>query len=663
MSFHQFSESAVKSKLESLIPPYVFLETSSFDRENNCSFLFNDFKDILVFNSQDNTEVFFQRVENYINKGYWICGYFSYEFGYYLDPALYHLKRESNSPLVWLGVCRKPLKIRHSKKNNYPRKINREFRKYYKIDKMKADTSFKEYSQKIREIKRYLRAGYTYQVNYTFKIKFNFSGNVVDFYLDLRQQQPTSYTAVINTGNNCVLSFSPELFFKSNAKKIISRPMKGTIQKSLFPEFDKLLCQKMKTSLKIKAENLMIVDLLRNDLGRIADKVKVSKLFNIESHKTLHQMTSTIKADIKQKLQVKNIFSALFPCGSVTGAPKIKTMEIIRNLEKEPREVYTGAIGYISPSRKMCFSVAIRTIDICGKRGQLGIGGGIVYDSSSRQEYQEAFLKSRFFTKKIRKVSLIETILLGNSKRYFFLDLHLKRLKESAKYFSIPLDIQIIKEQLKFPDLIPVGSYSLLQQSRSHFSCVPKTHHSKILAKNLIEYQMNNLRWKTDGRFKVRIIINSAGRVKISKVPLEKTIVSARIRLSTKRVNPENCFLYHKTDHRGIYEREREKANHQGCFDVLFMNIHNELTEGAVSNLFILKGKQLWTPDVKCGLLPGVFRTHLINQGRAREKVLKLIDLVSADEVYIGNSVRGLIKVRIDNFCQLKKNINQRINN
>ncbi len=607
MSFYQFSENDLKNRLESLTPPYVFLETSSFNKENNSSFLFNNFKDVIVFNPQDNVNLFFNKIEKYLDKGYWLCGYFTYEFGYCLDPALYHLRKKGDGPLAWLGVCSKPIKIAHDNNSNYSKKTNKRFREDYKVNKIKAGLNFKEYSKSLRVIKDYLQEGFTYQVNFTFKIKFNFSGSVIDFYLDLRRQQPTFYTALISTGADCMLSFSPELFFRSKSRKITAQPMKGTTRKGFYPEYDKLLCQEMRDSLKIKAENLMIVDLLRNDLGRIANKIKVPKLFHIERYKTLHQMTSTIEANINRKLQIRNIFSALFPCGSVTGAPKIKTMEIIHSLEKEARGVYTGSIGYISPSRKMCFNVAIRTINIHKRQGQLGVGGGIVYDSSSKEEYKEALLKAKFFTSNNRRIQLIETILLEEPAGYFLLDFHLNRLMKSANYFSIPLHIRALKEKL---------------------DC---------------------LLCKMEGKFKIRVIVNFDGNVKITRIPLGKVITLAKVKLSSRRVNPENCFLYHKTNRRTLYDQERKKAKQQGYFDVIFMNIHKELTEGAISNLFISKKKCLWTPHVKSGLLPGVLRKHLIKEGKAKEKLIKMEDLLAADEVYVGNSVRGLIKAKVAN--------------
>lgn len=376
-------------------PPRVFLETALTDKDNRKSFLFTEFKDVITFYHKDNTDKFFKKVEDYLQKGFWVCGYFEYEFGYYLEPALYELRQKSNKPLVWLGVCKRPFIVAAKSSNS-----GFAVKDSYEVKNIRPDITLKEYSFKIQEIKKYLEEGLTYQVNFTFKMNFDFKGSPADFYLGLRQNQPTPYLSFTQTEDKSMLSFSPELFFRIKGNRIISRPMKGTVERGLTYQRDKYNRELLNKSSKIKAENLMIVDLLRNDLGRVAEKVGVSKLFNIERYKTLYQMTSTIHAKLKKNTKLKDIFSSLFPCGSVTGAPKIKTMGIIKSLEKEDRGIYTGAIGYISPQRKACFNVAIRTICLGHNRGEMGIGGGIVYDSIDRQEYREALLKAKFLVER-----------------------------------------------------------------------------------------------------------------------------------------------------------------------------------------------------------------------------------------------------------------------
>ncbi len=582
--------------------PFVFLESASFDQDNKTSLLFTDFIKILTFNHNQNPDDFFKEVEEYRKNGFWLCGYFAYEFGYFLEPALYHLKEKSYSPLVWLGVCREPIVISHL---DYKPYYNRKQILSCRAENLKPDITQDEYSSQIRKIKHCIEKGLSYQVNYTFKIKFDFKGDFLDFYFQLKNSQPTSYMSLINTANSCILSFSPELFFRLERDKLITRPMKGTAPRGTNPFQDRSNRNWLARNKKIKAENIMIVDLLRNDLGRISDKVWVSKLFNIEKYRTLYQLTSTIESKLKKNIKIKDIFSSLFPSGSVTGAPKIKTMKIIKGLEKKSRGIYTGAIGYIKED-KACFNVAIRTVSLNGGKGEMGTGGGILYDSLEKSEYQEALLKSKFLTEKFPELSLIESILWQPEKGYFLLGLHLKRLRRSCEYFSIPYNLERLKEEL--------GN----------------------LEKGLIKK-----------RFKVKIILDLDGQINVEKEELEPVCAPVKVKISFQKINPDNIFLYHKTNQRILYEQEKKKAQKQGFFEVIFLNTKNQLTEGTITNIFLLKKRCLYTPPIYCGLLAGVLREHLLKEGKARERVLYLKDFLEADRVFIGNSVRGLLEAQV----------------
>ena len=301
------------------------------------------------------------------------------------------------------------------------------------------------------------------------------------------------------------------------------------------------------------------------------------------------------------------MFSALFPCGSVTGAPKIKTMKLIKELETEPRDIYTGSIGYISPDKKAVFNVAIRTVVLDGNKGELGVGGGIVYDSKAKSEYEEAILKANFFSKLNSGLSLIETILYNKLTGYKYLSLHLKRLKDSCKYFSITFNPEKLLTALK---------------------------------------QINILAIKED--LIVRVLVNKDGKFNIEKKALIKEPIPIKVMFSTKKINPDNPLLYHKTTHRDLYDKERIKAIKEGFFEVIFLNTKGEVTEGSITNIFIQKNKKLYTPALKCGLLPGVLRQHLLNEGKAREKVICLEDVLAADKVFVGNSVRGLVEAKLE---------------
>lgn len=589
--------------------PYVLLEAITPDKHNYASYFFRDFNEILTFKHGDNLQLFFEKIERYLKRGYWAVGYFAYEFGYYLEPALYSLQAQSQSPLAWFGLSGPPSLLAHSKTilgSNQGSDLS------YAITNIQPNISETDYYRKIQKIKFYLEEGLTYQVNFTFKVKFDFRGNPLDLYMRLRQAQPTAYTALIHTGKDYILSHSPELFFRIDKDCIKARPMKGTIQRGLTLSDDQKLSRRLQTDKKTQAENLMIVDLLRNDLGRIARKVWVPELFCVEKYRSLYQMTSTIKAKLYSNLRLTQLFCALFPCGSVTGAPKIKTMEIIKELEKEPRGIYTGAIGYICPQKKACFNVAIRTIHLNAGKGQLGVGGGIVYDSQARDEYKEALLKAKFFISGLGNIRLIETMRYSESQGYFLLDLHLRRLKDSCEYFSIPLNTVKLKHQLR---------QALLNQK---------------------------------GAQRVRLLVDLEGRVYIETEPLQETAAKVKIMISKTRIHPNNVFLYHKTTQRDLYDKESRKAKAKGFFEVIYLNSRGELSEGATTNIFVMKNNHLYTPPERCGLLPGVLREHLLRQGKAKEKVLYLDDIYEADKVFVGNSLRGLMEVALIENQELK---------
>jgi len=599
--------------LRNLKPPYIFLETLTKTQEDRSSFIFSNFKDIITFKPKDNLDLFFKRLEDYSKGGYWLAGYFSYEFGYFLEGAHRLLRVKNRALLAWIGVCKKPKEISNKKKAGQKRPCFSLDKLSYEIKNIRPNISQREYAEKIKKIKYYLEQGLTYQVNFTFKERFDFKGDVVNLYSDLRKSQPTPYSALINTNTDKILSLSPELFFRIDKNKIIARPMKGTIKRGETEKEDFQSKTDLKKSKKVRAENLMIVDLLRNDLGRISKLVWAPKLFDIEKHPTLYQMTSTIEGKLKKNLSLKEVFSSLFPCGSVTGAPKIKTIQIIKKLEKEPRGIYTGAIGYISPKGKSCFSVAIRTVQIKKNKGELGIGGGIVYDSKAKAEYEEALLKAKFFRDGLEKVGLVESILWDKNKGYFLLDLHLKRVEKSAKSFSYPYKEKEIKRKLK-------------------------------------EAALNEKR-----NLKIRLVLDAEGSINIKKEPIKKSKTPIKIRISERRINSKDKLLYHKTTKRAFYDRERKKGLVKGYFETIFLNERGQLTEGTISNIFVLKDKRLYTPPVKSGLLPGVLREHFIKEGKAKEKILYLKDLKGADKVYVGNSVRGLLAAGKPQFSPIVK--------
>jgi len=592
--------------LNSKKSPFAFLESTRFGGDDSRSFVFSSCKGILALDSPGNVDNFFKHVDVYLKHGLWLAGFFSYEFGYCLEKKLLNYIPDSiDLPLAWFGVFEEPFVFLGERNIRI-----KEWRKgpSFNIKQPKPAITNEEYHAAIRKIKHYIEEGDTYQVNFTFPLTFEFDGSAAALYKELRESQSTDYSAFMNTGKDFILSFSPELFFHLKGKKVITKPMKGTISRGRLLEEDNRRAHTLKRSAKNRAENIMITDLLRNDLGRIAKagSVKVRKIFSLEKYSTLWQMTSTVEAEIKDNITTKDIFKSLFPCGSVTGAPKVRTMQIIRKLEKHPRGVYCGAVGYISPYREMCFNVAIRTIHLDSKgRGILGVGGGIVYDSKDNAEYDEAILKAKFFIKKQRRFSLVETIRWD--KDYYLLDYHLERLCRSCKYFDIPFNKHLI---------------------------IRKLNHLETL-------------FEKKRMYKVRLLVNQHGGIKRFYSPLTAVTKPVRIMLSPETVHSDNVYLYHKTTNRHFYDMKRKQAFKKRLWEVVFINERREITEGSITNIFVLKNRKLFTPPTFCGLLPGVLREYLLRSGKAQEKILFPGDLLDVDKIYIGNSVRGLIRAEL----------------
>ncbi|MBU1121577.1 MAG: aminodeoxychorismate synthase component I, partial [Candidatus Omnitrophica bacterium] len=331
----------------------------------------------------------FLRLEDYINKGYYAAGFISYEAGFSFEESLKDLRLDPDFPLLWFGIYKKPVVFTHKEKNDLPGYRSGP----YSVKNLRPDISKSKYFGDIKKVKDLIKRGETYQVNYTFKYKFDFAGSLFGFYEALKARQSVSYAGLVKTPDHSILSMSPELFFRKNGRCIEVKPMKGTIDRGRSAGEDAVNMDRLKKSLKDRSENVMIVDLLRNDLGRISEpgSVRTETLFETEKYETLIQMISVIKSRLRKNITFLELFKAIFPSGSVTGAPKINTMKIINALENEPRRVYTGSVGFFAPDGKAVFNVAIRTalIDNRTKKGEMGIGSGIVIDSGIGKEFKE----------------------------------------------------------------------------------------------------------------------------------------------------------------------------------------------------------------------------------------------------------------------------------
>lgn len=473
----------------------------------------------------------------------------------------------------------------------------------YELGDWRRSLSWRQYDTAINKILRCIRDGESYQVNYTHKLWASFQGDAWALFLDLYQAQHARYSAYIDAGRYQILSVSPELFFCLEQGCLISRPMKGTVARGLSADEDKRNAAWLQASLKNRAENLMIVDMLRNDMGKVADtgSVAVDRMFEIESYPTVYQMTSTVKATTSAKLS--EIFSAMFPCASVTGAPKAKTMELIRDLEPQPRGVYTGSIGFIKPNGIAQFNVAIRTAVVDTEKDvvEYGTGGGIVWDSDAVSEYRECELKAAVLKQFTPDLKLLETILLQKDKGYYRLDDHLQRLQTSAEYFALHIDRALIDEKLE-------------------------------------ELAMNV---RTDK--KVRLVVGAHNNIELQAEEI-KSIGGGKIVLDDVSTDTRSVYCRHKTTHREIYQQAIMR--HPGYDDVILVNSDGHITETTIANIVLELNGVLMTPALHCGLLAGVFRRLLLEKGILHEADLSVEQLRNAERVFLVNSVRGWITLQ-----------------
>ncbi len=537
----------------------------------------------------------FQLVQEAVVDGYYAAGFLSYESAPAFDSA-FNVKSGGSFPLLWFGIYSKPEHQQVSSDGDFS------------VSKWKPTITMEEYNQAISSIKKSIRYGDTYQTNYTIRLHSQFSGDGLAFYTRLKKAQSSHYCAYINTGEHSILSASPELFFHLDHGNIMTRPMKGTIKRGASFEEDTANANWLLQSEKNRAENLMIVDLLRNDLGMVAQSgtVAVEKLFDIEQYPTVHQMTSTISAKVLETTNLVDIFKALFPCGSITGAPKISTMNIIANLENEPRQVYCGAIGYITPDKEAIFNVPIRTVLIDHSTGSAvyGVGGGVTWDSTSEGEYHEILAKAKLLEENPLEFQLLESLLLDNGE-YFLLEDHLKRLENSSRYFGFPYECERIKRSLN-------------------------------------EFGDKN----GTGMIKVRLLLAKDGEWIMEGQPIKQQDTVLKVVLAEEPVDKTNPFLYHKTTNREIYEKFQNQKPEE-AFDVLLWNQDGELTEFTNGNVVLEIDGVRWTPPVSSGLLAGTFRDSLIQNEEIHEKILTHSDLKKATKVWFINSVRKWKEVHL----------------
>lgn len=583
--------------IAALRPPFVLLEDRSGAGQ---ALLFAAPAEIIEASAPSDIAGAFARIEAGLARGLHAAGFLSYELGYVFETRLAGLlPSEPRLPLLWFGLFEAPRRIA-------PAELDKEFAAQCPppLDNLAFGLDEAGHAEAVRRVLDYLHAGDAYQINLTFPIRFRYPGDPLALYGALRASQPVAHGGMVATGEATILSVSPELFIQTAEGRAVTRPMKGTAARGANSEADEAAKAALLADPKQRAENLMIVDLLRNDLGRISEQgsVKVPALFSVETYPGFHTLTSTVTSRLHPGLSLLGQMQALFPCGSVTGAPKLRAMEIIRELEAEPRGIYTGSLGMIAPNGDLGFNVAIRTAMLLPDgEGVYGVGGGIVVDSRPAEEYAECRLKARVLTDLAEDYGLIET--LRWSGGYVRLALHIERLAASAAALGFRFDQEKALGQLG--------------EAQASFP--------------------------TGEDRRVRCELRRDGALQITTAPMPPSADDTlRIAVTSWRVDAGDPFLRHKTTRRAIYERAFTEAAAQGCDDALLLNRRGFVTETSRSSIFVEHDGLLLTPPLEHGLLPGVLRRELIETGAAREAPLRLDDLRQAERWFVGNSLRGL---------------------
>jgi para-aminobenzoate synthetase/4-amino-4-deoxychorismate lyase len=476
----------------------------------------------------------------------------------------------------------------------------------YQIGDISASIGRGDYHAGFARIREHLAAGDTYQANYTFKTSASFAGDARALFADLVEAQRGRYSAFLDLGDRAICSASPELFFRLEGPEIVVRPMKGTVRRGRTLAEDEASRAALLESPKQRAENVMIVDMMRNDLGRIAEvgSVAVPELFSAERYPNVWQMTSTVRA--RSLASLPEIVAALHPSASVTGAPKMRTMQILAEVEGQPRGVYTGAIGYVPPDGNAQFNVAIRTAVVDRRTGvvEFGVGSGVVWDSEADAEYDECLLKGGVLGRRAEPFALLETLRWTAEEGYFLGARHLARLQSSAEYFAYPLDLAEVRRAL---DAAVTG---------------------------------------VSGPQRVRLLVASDGAVRVETAPVLRRQQPQTVAFAAEPVDSSDTFLFHKTTRRAVYEKAR--AARPGVDEVLLWNERGDVTEATTANLVVETAGGKVTPPVESGLLAGTFRAELLERGEIREAVVRREDLRSAKAIWLINSVHEWLTMRLE---------------
>lgn len=561
------------------------------DKNNSTPLIFTQPEAVIVAENIQDVKRCFKKVEKAVNNGYYVAGYISYEATY----ALYDVQQNTvpnKLPLLWFGVFQQPTfdEIDTSEQ--------------FSIGKWNILETKEKYNESLQLIKDAIYDGVTEQVNYTVQFEARFNGDGFTYYNQLKNAQRAKYNAYLDIGAFQILSASPELFFQINDGVITVKPMKGTIHRGKTFAEDNENKRWLQTSHKNREENKLITQLMKNELEKVAheETIDIKEIYKVEKYPTVFQMTSTITGNVLPHMSTIDILKQLFPAGSISGIPKRETLQLISELESYPREVYCGAIGYITPENNAVFNVPIRTatIDINNHIIRYGSGGAITKHSIAEEEYKEVLTKTKILNWQQKPFQLLETFGLYDGK-YLVFDEHIQRLNCSAKYFDFDINLLQIKERL-------------LQLAS--------------------KYQ--------NGTWRVRLLVYIDGNCQLEIEPLRATI-NTKVQLANQPINKENIFLYHKTTNRTAYE----KLVRDNVFDVLLWNEKDEVTEFTIGNIVVEINGELLTPPVQCGLLPGTFREMLLQAGKVKEEKIYKNDLRKCSNIWLINSVRKWVKVSL----------------
>ncbi len=575
----------------SLAAPFVLLDDA---RPGGApARLYRDPVAIIEAHSVDQLAPALTSVREGIAAGHHAAGFIAYEGGAALEPHVGTLPAPA-TPLLWFGLfaaveelCA-PHTILPAPDGAW-------------IGALEPAISRDEYDAALRQVLDLITAGDIYQANLTFRARVPFAGDPLALYAAVRTRAAAGWGAIVATGDHLLLSFSPELFFRLEGDTLTCRPMKGTARRDPDPSRDDDIADALASDEKQRAENLMIVDLMRNDLSRVAaaGSVKVPALFAVERYPTVHQMTSTVTARLAPGRDAIDVLSALFPCGSITGAPKVRAMQVLREIEHAPRGIYTGSIGAIDSGGDAQFNVAIRTLEIAAgaDHATLGLGGGIVADSRADSEWDEALAKGAFLTHGQRTPDLIETMRFDPDAGILLVERHLARMKASAARLGFVFDRHDARNELQ------AATFRLRAPAR------------------------------------IRLLLSHSGRITIEVAPAPPPIPrTLHVALAPLPVVPSDYRLRHKTSSRRFYDEARRRA---GADEVVFVDPDGFLTEGSFTSVFVERDGLLLTPPLARGLLPGVLRAELIDIGRAVEHELTADDLAAG--FHVGNALRGLM--------------------